>query len=116
MAKYHPELDLLTEYAAGNLPLAQSACLSAHLNYCEACQKTVEQLQNVGASLSVVGSGVAKHDYRRAPVDGVAELGFQIIECATVVGRHVADLVEDAGYCLFDAMGIENVLDFDEMR
>ena len=58
MAKYHPELDLLTEYAAGNLALAQSACVSAHLNYCEACQKTVEQLQNVGASLFEVQSPI----------------------------------------------------------
>ncbi len=51
MAKYHPELDLLTEHAAGNLPLAQAACVSAHMNYCEQCRRTSGQLQDLGAVL-----------------------------------------------------------------
>ena len=51
MAKFHPGLDLLTEHAAGILPLAQSACVAAHLNSCERCQRTVGQLQEVGSSL-----------------------------------------------------------------
>ncbi|MEM1154096.1 MAG: ChrR family anti-sigma-E factor [Pseudomonadota bacterium] len=51
MAKYHPDLDLLTEYAAGTLPLAQAACVSVHMSYCEQCRRTVSQLQDVGASL-----------------------------------------------------------------
>ena len=51
MAKFHPEVDLLTEYSAGTLPLAQAACISAHLNYCPQCSRTVEQLEDVGAVL-----------------------------------------------------------------
>ncbi len=51
MAKYHPELDLLTEHAAGNLPLAQAACVSAHMNYCEQCRRASGQLQDLGAVL-----------------------------------------------------------------
>lgn len=51
MAKYHPALDLLTEHAAGNLPLAQAACVSAHMNYCEDCQRASGQLQDLGAVL-----------------------------------------------------------------
>lgn len=51
MAKFHPEIDLLTEYSAGSLPLAQAACVSAHLNYCTQCGRTVEQLEDVGAAL-----------------------------------------------------------------
>ncbi len=51
MAKFHPSLDLLTEYAAGSLSLAQSACISAHLNYCDSCSRTVNQLQAVGAAM-----------------------------------------------------------------
>jgi putative transcriptional regulator len=51
MAKFHPDVDLLTEYAAGSLPLAQAACVSAHLNYCSQCGRTVEQLEDVGAAL-----------------------------------------------------------------
>ena len=48
---HHPPLDLLTEHAAGSLSLAQSACVSAHLNYCDGCARTVSQLQAVGAAL-----------------------------------------------------------------
>ena len=51
MAKFHPELDLLTEHAAGNLPLGQAACVSVHLHYCEQCQRTSAQLQTLGATL-----------------------------------------------------------------
>lgn len=51
MAKHHPQPELLTEYAAGSLSLAQAACITAHLNYCEDCRRTVAQLQNVGAAL-----------------------------------------------------------------
>jgi putative transcriptional regulator len=51
MAKFHPGLDLLTEHSAGNLPLAQAACVSVHMNYCEQCGRTSSQLQDVGAAL-----------------------------------------------------------------
>ena len=51
MITHHPQLDLLTEHAAGALPLAQAACVGAHLNYCESCARTVAQLQQVGAAL-----------------------------------------------------------------
>jgi putative transcriptional regulator len=51
MAKHHPELDILTEHAAGSLSIAQSACVSAHLNYCSACSKTVSNMQAVGAAI-----------------------------------------------------------------
>lgn len=51
MAKFHPDVDLLTEYAAGIMPLAQSACVSAHLNYCPQCQQQTARLQDLGAVL-----------------------------------------------------------------
>jgi putative transcriptional regulator len=51
MASYHPQLELLTEYAAGCLSLAQSSCIAAHLNYCPDCQRSAIQLQNIGAAL-----------------------------------------------------------------
>tara|TARA_R110002110_G_scaffold205066_7_gene417200 strand:+ start:349671 stop:350324 length:654 start_codon:yes stop_codon:yes gene_type:complete len=51
MANFHPDLDLLTEYAAGSLPLAQTACIAAHMNYCEQCRRTDARLQDVGAVL-----------------------------------------------------------------
>jgi len=51
MVKFHPELDLLTEYAAGSLSLAQAACVAAHMNYCEQCRRTAGQLEDLGATL-----------------------------------------------------------------
>jgi putative transcriptional regulator len=47
----HPHLDILVEHAAGSLPLAQAACVTAHLQYCNCCEKTVAQLQQAGAAL-----------------------------------------------------------------
>ena len=51
MSNFHPDLDILTEYAAGTLPLAQSACVSLHVSQCKQCQRSVAQLEELGASL-----------------------------------------------------------------
>jgi putative transcriptional regulator len=51
MTKYHPDLDLMTEYAAGSLPLAQSACVSVHVGFCDHCERLTGQLSDVGAAL-----------------------------------------------------------------
>ncbi len=48
MINHHPSIDFLTDYAAGTLSVAQSACVSAHLSYCEKCCRVSEQLQNIG--------------------------------------------------------------------
>jgi putative transcriptional regulator len=53
MAKFHPNLDLMTEYSAGTLALAQSACISVHIGYCEQCQRLAGQLSDIGAALFV---------------------------------------------------------------
>jgi putative transcriptional regulator len=51
MANLHPDLDLLTEYSAGSLSLAQAACVSVHIGFCEHCQLMAGQLADVGAVL-----------------------------------------------------------------
>jgi putative transcriptional regulator len=51
MASFHPQVDLLTEHVAGNLSLAQSACIAAHMKYCDDCRRTACQLQHVGVAL-----------------------------------------------------------------
>lgn len=51
MAKLHPNLDLITEYAAGSLPLAQAACVSVHVHACGHCQRLAGQLTDIGAAL-----------------------------------------------------------------
>lgn len=51
MANFHPDLDLMTEYSAGTLPLAQAACVSVHVSNCKHCQRMAEQLSDIGAVL-----------------------------------------------------------------
>ncbi len=51
MSNFHPDLELITEYAAGSLPLAQAACVSIHVNLCRRCQRIAGQLTELGASL-----------------------------------------------------------------
>jgi putative transcriptional regulator len=51
MSNFHPDLDLLTEYAAGSLPLAQAACVSIHVSDCRRCQRLAGELTNLGTSL-----------------------------------------------------------------
>ncbi len=51
MAKYHPDLDLITDYAAGTLPLAQAACVSVHVSQCDHCKHQVGQLTDLGAAM-----------------------------------------------------------------
>jgi putative transcriptional regulator len=48
MTKHHPSKDFLMEHAAGSLPVAQAACVSAHLSYCERCRQVNKQLETVG--------------------------------------------------------------------
>lgn len=51
MAKYHPSNDFLMEYAAGTLPVAQAACISAHMNYCDRCRRAHDKMQNIGGAM-----------------------------------------------------------------
>lgn len=48
---HHPDTRLLQEFASGTLPLAQAACVSVHLHFCDRCKRQVQQLQSVGAEL-----------------------------------------------------------------
>lgn len=81
MISRHPELAMLTEYAAGILPVAQAACVSAHLNYCAGCRQTAAQLQNVGTALFetadpvVVGDAVLNRVLAR--LDEEAPLSYE---------------------------------------
>lgn len=51
MINYHPDTRLMNEYSSGSLPLAQSACVSLHLNYCGQCRRDYQRLQQMGAAL-----------------------------------------------------------------
>jgi len=49
MIKHHPDAKILNEFAAGSLPLAQSACVSVHLHFCAHCQRQSRRLQQLGS-------------------------------------------------------------------
>lgn len=51
MITHHPDARLLNEFSSGSLPLAQSVCVSLHLNYCELCQRNHQRLQQLGSAL-----------------------------------------------------------------
>lgn len=51
MVNHHPDTRLLNEYSSGALPLAQSACVSLHLKYCEQCRRMYQGLQQLGSAL-----------------------------------------------------------------
>jgi putative transcriptional regulator len=51
MITHHPDTQLLNEFSAGTLNLAQSACVSLHLNYCQECRRQTQRLQQLGAEM-----------------------------------------------------------------
>jgi putative transcriptional regulator len=51
MNHFHPDIHWLTEYAAGNLPMSQALCISAHISFCSQCKKQVEQLNSLGGMM-----------------------------------------------------------------
>lgn len=55
MIKYHPDHNLLTEYAAGTLDWALCLGVAAHLHFCSECRKTVADLNAVGGGLLRLG-------------------------------------------------------------
>jgi putative transcriptional regulator len=80
MVKHHPSPDFLTDFAAGTLPVPQAACISAHLNYCDSCRKSAEQLQTIGGvlmeQLSPVAVSETVLDTVLARLDDPAPLAF----------------------------------------
>jgi len=51
MINYHPSIEILTDYAAGSLPLAHSLCVSTHLERCPECQQQIRKLEMLGSHL-----------------------------------------------------------------
>jgi putative transcriptional regulator len=49
--QHHPDDNLLTEFSAGTLDMAQAIAVSAHLHYCPYCRNKVEKMNNIGAAL-----------------------------------------------------------------
>lgn len=51
MPHYHPNDNILTEFAAGTLPVAQAVAVNAHLHYCAHCRRAVSRLEVIGGAL-----------------------------------------------------------------
>lgn len=51
MINHHPNTNILSEYAAGSLGVAESIAVSAHLNLCRHCQQQVSQLESLGSAV-----------------------------------------------------------------
>lgn len=51
MPLHHPNDNLLVEYAAGTLPLAQAVAIKSHLHFCTECQQKVKEMERVGGAL-----------------------------------------------------------------
>lgn len=51
MINWHPEPDLLVEYATGSTSRAMCISVTAHLQYCEHCSNSVEALNNIGGDI-----------------------------------------------------------------
>lgn len=72
MIKFHPDSNMLVEYANGALPWALCVAIKTHLQYCPACKAQYDQLCSLG--------GVALSDAKTEPVatDGFARLMARI--------------------------------------
>lgn len=51
MINYHPDDNVLTEYASGSLAMALGLIVCAHLQACPHCRKRVEHLNKLGATI-----------------------------------------------------------------
>lgn len=73
MPNYHPDIHLLTEFAAGNLCDAKKLCIAAHLEHCRECRITVLQLNQLGGIL---------FDQACSASDALQDKGIQLEENA----------------------------------
>lgn len=51
MIKHHPNTNILSEYAAGSLGVAESLAVSAHKHYCHQCRQQIKSLEMVGGTV-----------------------------------------------------------------
>jgi len=51
MINKHPDSTYLMEYAAGSLSLAPGIAITTHLQFCDHCRRTIDNLQEIGGEL-----------------------------------------------------------------
>jgi putative transcriptional regulator len=78
MISYHPDSRYLTDFATANLPLAESVCVSAHLEFCGKCRAHVQQLMDVGG-----------HLFANLPPEAVSDESFDAVMARVSTGAQV---------------------------
>jgi len=103
MIKHHPDTNTLAEYAAGNLDLAPSIAVAAHLHFCPKCRRQLEQLQTLGGALlndiepvevdeNLLGSLLEKLDEQSMPTPTAqTNTKSNLSEFPSVVARLIDD-------------------------
>ncbi|MGI9295421.1 MAG: ChrR family anti-sigma-E factor [Pseudomonadales bacterium] len=51
MSTYHPDKSMLVDYSAGNMSFGPALCVTAHLEYCQLCQRELQGMTTLGAVL-----------------------------------------------------------------
>lgn len=87
MSHFHPDIHWLTDYAAGNLPMSQALCISAHLSFCSQCRKQVEQLNSLGGMM--LNSPIANSPTSEA------ELPLSDVEISDSLRSQMLDLISN---------------------
>lgn len=59
---FHPDHNMLLEFAAGTLDTAASICVSAHLHFCSKCRAELLRLNQVGSQMMSEADPVALED------------------------------------------------------
>ena len=70
MICYHPENEMLLDYASGSLEEEPSLVVAAHLAFCQLCRDEVRSLEDLGASLL---NSVGTADLEKGALDAVME-------------------------------------------
>lgn len=51
MPLHHPNENLLVEFAAGTLPVAQAVAVKAHLHFCADCQQSIHKMETLAGTM-----------------------------------------------------------------
>ncbi|MBY6210796.1 ChrR family anti-sigma-E factor [Microbulbifer agarilyticus] len=70
MIHYHPDNNMLLEYASGSLSWAQSLAVSAHIHFCPQCAAQMKMLNNVGGNLLSASAPVASVEREDSAIFG----------------------------------------------
>lgn len=113
MLNYHPTIEMLTDYAAGSLPLTYSLAVSTHLEQCSECQQQVRKLELLGAHLFTkeAPDKRATTSLKQAFFDKLSAENDTLADTQTIAENHAPACVqESASEVLLDGYQIPTSL------